>query len=47
MPQCLIASIFALMPYEFIVAGFVFESVKFSNMILDGKEMLYSLEFCL
>ena len=34
--QCLIASIFALMP------AFVFESVKFSNMILDGKEMLYA-----
>ena len=30
------ASIFALMP------AFVFESVKFSNMILDGKEMLYA-----
>ena len=34
--QCLIASIFALMP------AFVFESVKFSNMVLDGKEMLYA-----
>jgi len=34
--QCLIASIFALVP------AFVFESVKFSNMVLDGKEMLYA-----
>ncbi len=34
--QCLIASIFAFMP------AFVFESVKFSNMVLDGKEMLYA-----
>jgi drug/metabolite transporter (DMT)-like permease len=34
--QCLIASLFALMP------ALVFESVELSNMILDGKEMIYA-----
>ena len=34
--QCLIASFFALMP------ALVFESVELSNMILDGKEMIYA-----
>ena len=34
--QCLIASLFALLP------ALVFESVELSNMILDGKEMIYA-----
>ena len=34
--QCLIASFFALLP------ALVFESVELSNMILDGKEMIYA-----
>ena len=34
--QCLIASVFALVPALF------FESIKISNMILDGKEMIYA-----
>ena len=34
--QCLIASLFALIP------ALVFESVELSNMILDGKEMIYA-----
>lgn len=34
--QCLIASLFALPP------ALVFESVELSNMILDGKEMIYA-----
>ena len=34
--QCLIASLFALMP------ALVFENVELSNMILDGKEMIYA-----
>ena len=34
--QCLIASFFALLP------AIVFENVQFSNMILDGKEMIYA-----
>ena len=34
--QCLIASFFALLP------ALVFENVELSNMILDGKEMIYA-----
>ena len=34
--QCLIASLFALLP------ALVFENVELSNMILDGKEMIYA-----
>ena len=34
--QCLIASFFALLP------AIVFENVQLSNMILDGKEMIYA-----
>ncbi len=34
--QCLIASIFALIP------ALILEDIKFSNMILDGSEMLYA-----
>ena len=34
--QCLIASFFALLP------ALAFESVELSNMILDGKEMIYA-----
>lgn len=34
--QCLIASIFALIP------ALILEDIKFSNMILDGNEMLYA-----
>ena len=34
--QCLIASFFALLP------AIVFEDVQLSNMILDGKEMIYA-----
>ena len=34
--QCLIASFFALLP------ALVFENVELSNMILDGKEMVYA-----
>ena len=34
--QCLIASLFALPP------ALVFENVELSNMILDGKEMIYA-----
>ena len=34
--QCLIASLFALLP------ALIFESVELSNMILDGKEMIYA-----
>ncbi len=34
--QCLIASLFALLP------ALVFESVELSNMILDGKEIIYA-----
>ena len=34
--QCLIASLFALLP------ALVFEKVELSNMILDGKEMIYA-----
>ena len=34
--QCLIASFFALLP------ALVFENVELSNMVLDGKEMIYA-----
>ena len=34
--QCLIASFFALLP------ALIFENVELSNMILDGKEMVYA-----
>ena len=34
--QCLLASLFALFP------ALVFENVQFSNMALDGKEMIYA-----
>ena len=34
--QCLIASFFALLP------ALVFENIELSNMILDGKEMIYA-----
>ena len=34
--QCLIASFFALLP------ALIFENVELSNMILDGKEMIYA-----
>ena len=34
--QCLIASLFALLP------ALVFENVELSNMILDGKEIIYA-----
>ena len=34
--QCLVASLFALLP------ALVFENVELSNMILDGKEMIYA-----
>ncbi len=34
--QCLIASVFAVIP------AYMFENIQLSNMILDGKEMIYA-----